>query len=330
MSDPKIVFVVGSQRGGTTIFGRLLGEIEGFVFAGAVRRLWLTGSGRTCSCGLPNQSCELWSKVLPAALKDGATIADVSRWQDRHLSNRHSWLGAARIAIAAKRGRHLRRELATYAEVMQRLYREVARQTDARVVIDTSKHPNDAMLLLRIPELPVFLIQIVRDPRGSAHSVQRRDVARRARRASATRTAAARLVPAWRAARATLNWIVRHGASEALRRMAPSDRSLLVRYEDLVERPSEVLTRVAAFLDEDPASYPDFAGGTVDLKVTHSPSCAKRLTAESVPFRLDDRWMTGLTPVEALVTQALAWPLMRRYGYRLRRPRLHSPLAPVP
>ncbi|MDP8960488.1 MAG: sulfotransferase [Actinomycetota bacterium] len=324
VDSPKIVFILGSQRGGTTIFGRLLGEIEGFVFAGAVRRLWLTGPERRCSCGEPNQSCDLWSKVMTEALGDGITIADVSQWQDRHLSNRHSWVGAVRMAVAARRGRGLEGDMAAYAGVAQRLYQEVARQTGARVVVDTSKHPNDAMLLRQLPELSVFFVHIVRDPRGSAYSVQRRDVARRARRSSRVSTVTRALLPAWRAGHATLNWLTRHGASEALRRMVPPDRSLLVRYEDLAERPCEVLRQVAAFVGEAPGHFPDFSGDVVDLQVAHSPSCSKRLPAASVPFRLDERWITGLSSVEAVVTRALAWPLMHRYGYGLRRPRRQS------
>ncbi len=324
VDSPKIVFILGSQRGGTTIFGRLLGEIEGFLLAGEVRKLWLTGPTRVCSCGSPNPSCELWSKVVPSALGDGITTVDVSRWQERHLSNRHSWLGAVRLAITTRRGRRLDGELAAYAGVSERLYRELARQTGARVVVDTSKHPNDAVLLGQQSELPVYFIQLVRDPRGSAYSVQRRDVARRARRHLGTGNAARAVIPAWRAGHATLNWLTRHGASEALRRMVPPDRSLLVRYEDLAERPSEVLRQVAAFVGEAPGHLPDFSGDVVDLQVTHSPSCSKRLPAASVPFRLDERWVTGLSSVEAVVTGALAWPLMHRYGYGLRRPRRRS------
>lgn len=319
MVSPKIVFILGSQRGGTTIFGRLLGEIEGFHFAGAVRRLWLAVPKPVCSCGSPNLSCALWSTVVPSVLSDGLTMAEVSRWQERHLSNRHSWMGAMRLAMIGRQGRQVGSELASYAEVSERLYRELAHQTGARVVVDTSKHPNDAMLLRHLSKLPVYFIQIVRDPRGSAHSVQVRDVAKRPPRLSITGGATRAALPVWRTAHATLNWLARHGASEALRSMVPAERSLLVRYEELAQRPDEVLRQVAAFVGENPTRFPDFSGGEVELQVSHSPSCSKHLPAASVPLRLDDRWVTGLTSLQTATVDALAWPLMRRYGYQLRR-----------
>ena len=320
MTSPKVVFILGSQRGGTTIFGRLLGEVEGFLFAGAVRRLWLPEAGERCSCGQPNHACPLWSEVLDR-VQDAVSAQEISAWQVRHLSNRHSWLGALGLAVEARRGRPAPPTLEAYADVVDRLYRAVAELTRARVVVDTSKHPNDAVLLSQRSKLPSYFVQIVRDPRGSAYSVEQRDSAREAKAGALRHSTRMRLVHTWRTAHATLNWIARHGASEVVRRTVPQDRSLLVRYEDLAESPIDVLQRVAEFVGEEPAHFPTFDGGSVSLAESHFPSCAKLLPAASVPFRLDDRWVSGLTTADAVVAAVLAAPLMRRYGYPLRPPR---------
>lgn len=327
MEDPKIVFILGSQRGGTTIFGRLLGEVEGFALAGEVRRLWRIKGNRPCSCGLANVKCPLWSEVLRQVLPDAISLKEVSSWQGRHLSNRHSWFGALRLMVDSTRHCRPPATLDAFADVTNRLYRAVADLTGARVVVDTSKHPNDAILLSQRSALRSYFVQIVRDPRGSAFSVEQRDSARLARQPSAPVAARRWVLRAVHTGRATLNWLARHGVSEAVRRTVPSERSLLVRYEDLAERPVEVLQRVATLVGEQPDHFPSFDGGKVHLRMTHSPSCAKSLPAATVAFRLDDRWISGLPQVDAIVATALAWPLMRRYGYRLRRPR---PLSAVP
>lgn len=321
MTNPKIVFILGSQRGGTTIFGRLLGEVEGFVFAGAVRRLWLSEANQRCSCGELNRTCPLWSEVIARVVPEGASVEEISGWQARHLSNHHSWLGALRLGVEGKLGRPSPTTLDAYADVADRLYREVAELTGARVVVDTSKHPNDAVLLSQRSALPSYFVQIVRDPRGSAYSVEQRESVRQAKRGSAAGASPRGIVEAGRAGHATLNWVTRHVASEAIRRGVTSDRSLLVRYEDLAVRPAEVLQEVASFVGEQPDHLPSFEGGKVHLDVTHSPSCAKSLPAATVPFRLDERWVEGLSRADAVMATTLAWPLMRRYGYPLRRPR---------
>jgi hypothetical protein len=326
MGTPKILFILGSQRGGTTIFGRLLGEIDGFVFAGAVRRVWLAGTTQPCSCGHPDDQCPVWSQVVLNVLPPGRSVADVSGWQAQHLSNRHSWVGAYRLARRARKGVAAEASLTSYAEVCEQLYREVAEMAGARVVVDTSKHPNDAVLLSQLPGVEAYFIQIVRDPRGSAHSVHQRNSIRQTRGGPHHTTALAGVVHTWATVHAALNWLTRHGSSEAVRRTVPAHRSMLVRYEDLAQRPTDVLQRVVAFVGEHPRHLPDLISGTVSLGLAHSPSCSKRFPATTLPFRLDDRWMTSLRPFDAVVTAALAWPLMRRYGYRLRPP----PPTPTP
>lgn len=323
MPWPKVIIVLGSQRGGTTIFGRLLGELEGFVYAGEVRRLWLSDPRKPCSCGQPLDQCPLWSRVLERVCGGGVTREEIAGWQAGHLSNRHSWLGALRLLWDGRTGCYADPELAAYAEVVRHVYGAVAELTGARVVVDASKHPNDAVLLRQLSDVPSYVVQIVRDPRGSAHSVQRRDAVRRARRNRAAPEAGPDRAGC-SSARATLSWLTRHAASEAVRRLLPADRSLLVRYEDLVERPLEVLGAVAAFVGESPQHLPDLSAGAMDLGVSHSPTSGKRMLAERMPIRLDERWMEELSRGDAVLTAALAWPLMRRYGYPLQPPLARS------
>lgn len=290
------------------------------MFAGAVRRLWLAGAAQPCSCGEPDDRCPVWSAVVPRVLPPGRSVADVSRWQARHLPNRHSWVRAHRMARRARQGVAPEASLTSYAEVAERLYRELAEMAGARVVVDTSKHPHDAVLLSQMSGLDAYFVQIVRDPRGSAHSVHQRDSSRRTRREASARSTLAGAAHTWATVHAALNWLARHGAGEAVRRTVPADRSMLVRYEDLAEQPLEVLETVATFLGEQPRHLPDFTGGVVALRVAHSPRCSKRLPATTMPFALDDRWMTSLGRRDAILTALLAWPLMRRYRYPLRPP----------
>ncbi|MDP9420543.1 MAG: sulfotransferase [Actinomycetota bacterium] len=320
MPCPKVLIILGSQRGGTTIFGRLLGEVEGFVYAGEVRRLWLSDPRKPCSCGEPLERCSLWSTVLARVLPDGVTRADVARWQARHVSSRHSWIGALRLLVDGPTGRHADPELAAYASIVRHLYEVLGEVTGGRVIVDASKHPNDAVLLHQLPEVPSYVVQIVRDPRGSAHSVQRRRAVRLARRRRSSNGSWSGLLSDGHSASAALSWLTRHAASEAVRRLVPPERSLFVRYEDLVKDPVGVLQHVAAFVGEKPRDFPRFSAGAVELGVTHSPTSGKRMLPERTPIHLDDQWMSELGRRNALLTAGLAWPLMRRYGYRLRAP----------
>ncbi len=302
-ASPKVVFILGSQRGGTTILGRLLGEMEGFFFGGEIRRFWRRGFSRPCSCGSALEECPVWSRVLEGVLRGGFRPAEIATWQDRQLSNRHSWLSALRLATDHTLHGGGARKVGLYLKATERLYREIATATGARVIVDSSKHPNDAVVLSQLAGISAHFVQIVRDPRGSVFSTQ-------VRRVPSSRSAALQDT-----VRASGNWLFRHLAGEALRRFVAPERSLLMSYEALVRRPGGSLQEVADLVGEFPSHLPAFVDHRITMGAAHSPGGVKSFPAGEVWLRYDDRWTTALPRVDAIMTTALTWPLMRRYGY---------------
>ena len=68
----RIVYVLGLNRSGSTVFERTLGSIDGVFAAGELHNLFLPpGLDRTCGCGESLTRCEVWSKVV-AEVEHGA------------------------------------------------------------------------------------------------------------------------------------------------------------------------------------------------------------------------------------------------------------------
>lgn len=316
-TETKVVFIIGAQRGGTTVLGRVLGQLEGFVFAGEVRNLWRAVEER-CTCGSRVCDCPLWSPVLAAVLKE-RSAAQVAEWQDRHLPSRHSWMSAIRLAWRRQRPLPSGSDLARYGSVLTDLYAQIAAVSDADVVVDASKHPNDALLLTRLHGVAPYFVQIVRDPRGSAYSAQRRKERRAVRTPELSPPSTSSRTR--EAARVTVNWTTRHLAGEGIRRLVGADRSMMLSYEDFVARPEAALAQVAQLVGDRPRQLPEFRGRSIALPDAHGPGSSKKLREGNLTLRHDDRWLSDFGIAEARVTTALGWPLMRRYGYPLRRPR---------
>src|SRR5690242_20041155 len=133
----KVLYIVGSQRGGTTLPGRVLGEIAGIAFGGEVRRIWERGlgPGRTCGCGELLEHCPLWGQVLPVAL-GGYAWQDVQRWQQAVAPTRHTSVSLVTRPFARTRNAT---DASRYREVMGRLYTAIAEFHGAGVVVDASK-----------------------------------------------------------------------------------------------------------------------------------------------------------------------------------------------
>jgi hypothetical protein len=179
-ADVKVVYILGSSRGGASIVGRVAGLMKGAVFGGELRRFWgpARRPGRICGCGKTHGECEVWSRML----EDGAGFlqpsADaIAALQQRVAPVRRSWLAALRILrhdgppdAAAER----------YLAALTDLHHSFARTTGASIVIDSSKNACDAALLAGSRDTSPFCVHVVRDPRSVVFS-RRRNLADPAR-----------------------------------------------------------------------------------------------------------------------------------------------------
>jgi len=299
---PKILYVLGTQRGGTTIAGRVMGQVPGFAFLGELRKLWQVGlpEGRRCGCGKGYEACEVWSAVLPKVL--AATDAvQAQRWQEAAAPDRRSSLRAWQLSRGG--GRAGKPAVQRYESLLAATYVALAEATGARVLVDTSKLPADAVLVSHMGDVDPYFVELVRDPRGTVHSALRRsgDMAGLHARQGVAGSA---------------GWLVRHLAATALRRQVGPERSLMVTYERLVSDPRGVLDEIAGLVGEPPLEGPVVVDGRVALDVAHTPIGGGRFGPASVELTRDDRWVGALSTADRVVVSALTWPLARHFGYR--------------
>jgi hypothetical protein len=310
---PKVVYVLGPGRSGTGVLGRMLSTIEATVFAGELRRLWSRGlrPGRTCACGRPHAECEVWSKLLvPGATFAEPSLAEIGRIQKQVAPEHLGWRSALRLRRLSAppppttaAGRYL----AAYTD----LHKAFAQLTGAEVVIDSSKSAADAALLAVRSDVPTYVVQILRDPRGVAFSLQNH---------AAKHTG---LGPHLLAIRASVRWAAKHLTNEAIRRRYGADRSILLRYEQLIEDPRGTVEAVAKLVGQ-PSPVVDLARGVrIRVPEVHGPDGSKRqrFVTNEVVLQLDTRWQQELHPVDRFLVTLLTYPLLRRYGYPIRTPR---------
>lgn len=311
---PKVLYVLGTQRGGSTIIGRVIGAQPGFAFGGEVRRLWArgTGPGRTCGCGRTFAVCPMWSQVLPRVLVDGVDAPQVAAWQEEVASPSHSWRHAERILRAQAPGADPWPALVHYREAMGRMYSGMAATLGARVLVDASKLPADAAVLLGIGDVDPYVLQLVRDPRGVVHS----QLQRRARRGPAGWARTGYLAASWGA---------RHAAARRLAARSPGVPWLRMTYEEFVTGPVDALAQIAEVVGEPVSPLP--ASSVWDLAEVHTPGGA--LPARSgVALERDSRWESSLPAIERAVVTAATLPWLLRFGYPIGRPTTADPRGP--
>jgi hypothetical protein len=307
MTGPRVLYMTGWCRSGTTVVGNLLNEVDGVVHVGELHYLWRngvlgSGTNSTCGCGDPVTHCPLWSEVL-GRVGGADPIAQARLWaaaQDHLVRTRHT----------ARRPAGDARELAAR---MSRLYATIAEVTGARVIVDSSKFPAEAALLAGASDVDIRILHMVRDPRATANSWLRpKDY-----------------IPAMGPVRSTLYWTGFNAASELVCRRHP-ESSLRLRYEDFVRDPRGRIADILRLLDLDTEPSISADGAAVlglNHTVTGNPD---RLARGPIRVRPDDRWRRDLPRGAGLAATALALPLLGRYGYPLRRSTATAPAPTVP
>ena len=311
---PRVLYLLGIHHSGTTLLSNLLGQLEGFTSAGELRSVWRKSvlPGARCGCGLPFAECPVWIPILRSVLGEGRereTLArEMTRCQREALSEFHTWQRVP--SLLRQRGKPPREgtPLARYAGELARMYRAIAAETGAAVIVDSSKEPTDAALLMMMPDIDVTFAHIVRDPRGTVNSILR-DNARRqvvAHRRQVQSTYAA------------LSWAAGNIACAAVRRAAGQDRSVLVHYEEFVSRPGETIQALTELAGSPRRLAVSADPGTVPMRAVHTVGGNNnRFRTGVIQVREDAAWRSQLHPLDRAVVTTVCAPLMLRYGYAL-------------
>jgi hypothetical protein len=305
-AQPKVLYVAGMTRSGTTILDKVLNELDGFVGAGEVRSYWRAmREPRTCGCGKLVSECEFWSEVRGWIEQRYGPLPVERAWSVQRSHIRSLPLHLARLARADPGSG----PGAEYADVMTHLYEGIAAVAGAQVVVDSSKGPHDAYVLSRFTDLDLFVVHLVRDPRGVAYSWARgawnpdkpmdRDEHREASEVG-------------------VRWVTRNALTEALlaRRLGP--RYMRVRYEDFVAEPDRTITQISALCGAG-RRLEGLSEGVISFGTNHMVSGnPSRLSTGPVKIRTDDEWTKRMETRPMLAATIAAAPLLHRYGYSLR------------
>lgn len=224
---PKVVYILGAGRSGSTVLGVTLGNCAEFFYAGEVDA-WLPRHG-VPQRGGPERT-PFWNSV-----RDEVEGADELFGNEAQRSIERS-LAVFRVHKWPAR----RRLRARYRRVAEELYHAIARTAEATHVVDTSHYPLRARELQALEAIELYLVFLVRDPQGVVASFDPRDATSYSK---STFTTNAYL---WLTHLLSLFVFLRH----------PRDRRLFLRHEDFLLDPEGVLRQILDW-SESSAAIPD-------------------------------------------------------------------------
>ncbi|HWF31314.1 MAG TPA: sulfotransferase [Solirubrobacteraceae bacterium] len=267
---PKVIYVIGAHRSGSTVLGVTLGNCDGVFFAGELHS-WLTRKGVPSFGG--EAGARLWRAIaeeVPDAEELFGHETQLTLDRSSVIYRPHKWLRRRRL-----RG--------PYRRIYEDLYRAIARQTGSSQIVDTSHYPLRAIELQALDGIELYLLFLVRDPQGVVDSFDARHADSPSKPAFVTN---AQL------------WVTHLLALRAFARQ-PRERRMFVRHEDFLADPAGVLGQILKRTGSR-APIPDLTA----LR-TGSPLQGNRFLKRSEVIALRG---PGAPPRRSLLTKAMQSP----------------------
>src|SRR5215469_356808 len=226
---PRILYIMGFGRGGSTILEVLLANNPGIFGSGELTHILTDAILRNvpCSCGAASLRCPIWSKVWERLNWTEETARSNAQFLRRVEHHARFQLMAAGLVGRATWER--------YAQVNGELFGAISEVTGAEVVIDSSKYAGRALALHRAFPGRVQAICMTRSPQGLMHSFQKPHRDEQLQKS---------------ALGACFYYVyVLSCLHFSLRRMG--EQALSVRYEELASNPETVIRRIGGWWGRD-------------------------------------------------------------------------------
>jgi len=305
-AKPRVLYICGWGRSGTTIVDRVLGQAPGFVSVGELRSLWdADPATQRCGCGELVAECRLWGPIMSAmSMASGHTVDSVRELRDETSRSRH----LVRLWHAArKKGGRALPSAARYGEVLTGMYAAVRASTGSSIVVDSSKHPAEALLLASRPDVDLMVLHLVRDPRGVAYSWNGR---------SGVSGVSDDRLPRRGVMSSSAWWTTWNLVAEEMLRPLLGPRYMSLRYEDVMESPRRHLGGVVQRLGVSGGDLPFVSVNEVVLGPSHTVAGnPNRMGDGPVRLELDSEWRTGLRGANRWKATIPALPMLHHFGY---------------
>ena len=275
----KIIYIASAAHSGSTLLDLMLNAHSRIVTVGEIKKLALYTRGykahKRCTCGSRSVlQCPFWNEV-------GAAIAELS--PGRTLAD---------LDVDSDK------DLGTFHADNRLLFQAVGKVSGADIIVDSSKSRGRLEMLLATPGLEVFPVFLVRNPKGQILSLSRS--AERKKKESAADFG-----------KFISNYSIMNVAIHQLLRRRPHFK---VRYEQLVQRPAEVLSSLMTWIgveyEPQQLNFADHERHNIDGNRMRRHSSSE--------IRLDDSWRRELNLIQKITidigTLPGRFPFLTRRG----------------
>ena len=300
MMRNKIIYIAGHGRSGSTLLGDALASVTGAPHVGEVSFIWNHGfiDNQRCGCGDDFKSCVFWSRVAERVRRNSVDPQRQAALKANEPSNKELILGLWRQSP----------EYEEYVRGVGDLYQGVFQTSNSNVIIDSSKTPHHLFTLTRANIADIFVVHLIRDPRGTAYSWRKK-----IKRKDSKGKNSMENMSVFNNSR---RWIMSNITTEVVCNKYDV-RLTRVIYQKMCFRFDKLVKKICK--SNNIRANNNIRDNYVYLQKTHTVwGNPKRSREGRVRVRVDDEWKHNLSFEDVIKTTILSLPLLLRYGYSIK------------
>lgn len=302
---PKIIYICGSGRSGSTVLDIILSNQEDSFGVGELNYLhrFINSKSEFCACGSLYESCSFWPDVLKEwkkRTKNENALEDLQAKQN--MFERFKTLPLGFWHFIKKSPDYL-----SYLKLNEDLYASIAHIAKKDTLIDSSKNPLRAFYLSSSKNLDINTIHLIRDGRGVAYSLSKayeKDIKKGVQTSLAPK-------PVWRTA---LFWCITNLFSHFVSLFKNQNYTRLY-YEDFIENAPRVLSKIGKISNLSYTKVIDKLNHDKPFKAGHTVAGNRLRMKGSVKLKSSDDWRESFPKSKRLVFSIIAFPFLIFYGY---------------
>ena len=274
---------MGAGRSGTTALATFLGNNNEIQNIGEMHQFFeYLEERKECSCGDQLQKCEFWDNKISNNLIQSST-------KNRILSEKfesHSSIVKHILQLFSKK------EIEEYIEIHQQLLNTIQLDSEKTTLLDSSKYIGRALALDKLENIDLKVIYVVRDLRGVINSFSKN--------VQTSKSPLSTIV----------YYLVVNSVSEFVAKILLRKKVVKIRYEDLVNNPLQVFSRLETFLKMDLTDVKNKIIDKQPFSLGHIVGGNRLKKNKEIYFRKDVSWEDKFSLVARVSYYILAFPIM--------------------
>mgnify|MGYP006284718015 CR=1 FL=1 len=304
---PKILYIAGYGRCGSTLLSILLGNHEEIVSVGEVSLLldeW-ENPNRICSCGEMYSNCKFWGGFLKNEIPH-----DINKTVRKIENINHLPLLLTNCIP--------KQEVETYTSFQNELFKYIWLNSQSSIIVDSSKSARFLtgrfLALHKLARQNIYVLHLVRDGIDTLASLLLKG--------RNWNLEGHNILPPPTALGCSIGWINANVWSYILGSSLEVKHYMCLKYEYLLTEPEKALTKIGRFIGFDPKNLIKSIKDNEGFSIDHHVGGNRIRLKKEIKLKKQRLWEkhNELNLAQKLTFRLVAGWLQRAYGYPIRHP----------